>query len=216
MLIFDVFMTITITTFIVISWYQLKKRRQISKAEKNDNHVVSNPYPIDGVNLSEGIFPSVYYLICPTCSGNNLIVLGEKGCAEKSEAADNQSLEWLANAKNIEDSSSYPLSYKCKRCKSVFNTPPQIALPDEIMTEPCTIRFTRIASSIGSAVSLYVYLNGIKVGIVKNNETIIFKTNLINNTVVVTDCIGRASKSIRVFQAFPNGCIEMKYLRKFI
>ena len=216
MLIFGILMVTAVIIFYIISWHQRKKRRQMSTAEKNDNHSISNPYPIDGENLSEGIFPSVNYLICPICGGNNLLVLGEKGSAEKSKAADKQSLEWIANAKYIEDSSSHALCYKCKQCKNIFNEPPHIALPNEIMLEPCTINFTRLASSIGSAVSLYIYLNGIKVGIVKNGETIAFKTNLINNTVVVTDCIGRAFKSIRVFQASPKGIIDMNFMRKFV
>jgi len=66
------------------------------------------------------------------------------------------------------------------------------------------------------AVSQFVYLNGLKIGSVKNKGTIEFQTFLKNNTVFVTDHAGMAFKSACKFNAQPGGRVELRFKRKFI
>jgi hypothetical protein len=94
---------------------------------------------------------------------------------------------------------------------------PLEAGPDEYLSAPCTINFERVSSFVGMAVAQFVYLNGIKLGSVKNGQAISFQTAVRYNTVYVTDHAGVAFKDgVTRFEAQANGAINLRFNRRFV
>ena len=91
-----------------------------------------------------------------------------------------------------------------------------MAADDELLSEPCVVEITRLSSFVGMAVSQQVYLNGVKVGNLKNGATLTFNTYTKENTVFVTDQYGVAFKGDYKFTAVPGGKEEIKFNRKFL
>jgi hypothetical protein len=82
--------------------------------------------------------------------------------------------------------SSDPLQYKCKKCKSKYLANPSESTLEERLSEPCRITLQRVSNMVGAILPQVVYLNGIKVGVVKNGEAISFNTWVKENVVFVT------------------------------
>ena len=66
------------------------------------------------------------------------------------------------------------------------------------------------------AVSQQVYLNGVKIGNVKNGQDLAFQTFTKNNTVFVTDQAGIAFPGSYSFVAEPGGSEDIQFKRKFL
>jgi len=162
--------------------------------------------------------PSLYALRCPSCGSDNYQVLGEKGAAAQSLGISlafggiGNMIASSSAAKNMETS---PLQYKCGACGNKYVSAPLQAQPQEMLATPCTVNFQRVSSFAGSAIAQIVYLNGIKVGPVKNGKDITFPTYIRYNTIFVTDPHGVAFKDMYRFEAQPGGTVLVKFKRKF-
>lgn len=169
-------------------------------------------------NATQRNFPSVTELVCPKCQKNDLKILGTKGAKGKAVGvgmAFGAIGNLVADSMSKDDYSLQPVKYQCNACKNKFESLPLVAKPEELLEEPCTIHFTRLSSFVGMAVAQNVYLNGVKVGPVKNGKSIDFQTFVRNNTVFVTDQYGVAFKGCYKFEAQSGGTEEIKFKKKF-
>lgn len=163
-------------------------------------------------------YASLYNLKCPACGSAEVMVLGVKGALGKSMAtglafgAIGNLVAGNSAAKNM---ATEPIEYKCG-CGNKFQSMPHVAGADEILPQPCTIQFERLSSFVGGAVPQIVYLNGEKMGPVKNGKTLALTTHLRYNTVFVTDQHGLAFKDVLRFEAQPQGMVSVRFNRKFM
>lgn len=163
--------------------------------------------------------PSLYGLKCPKCNAEDLKIIGSKGSKGKAMGigmAFGAIGNLVANSLSKDDITSQPIEYKCKSCRNKFVSSPLLAQPEEILMESCTINFKRMSSFVGMAVSQFVWLNGMKVGSVKNGGSLTFQTAAKNNTLFVADQYGVAFKSDYKFEAQPGGSVEIKFKGKFL
>lgn len=153
-------------------------------------------------------------LRCPHCGGEQLTVTGVKGALGASAVT---SLAFgavgnLVAGKNAAaNTATEPLQYKCTNCGNKFESLPLGAPPEEILDAPCTVTFTRESSMIGAAVPQILYLNGVKLGAVKNGASLSFSTSSRYNVLFVTDQHGVAFKSEYRFEAQPGGCVATRF-----
>ena len=124
----------------------------------------------------------------------------------------------LVNAKNVANQAeAAPLEYVCNDCKKYFLTGPLIAGPEEILQTPAVVNVERLRNMYGAAVSFFVYINGYKVGEVKNGGTITFQTPLRFNTLAITNSIGVAFKAGTTrFRAKSGETINLRFNKKFL
>jgi len=176
----------------------------------------------DGDSFSsakESEIRSMNQIACPNCHNRELKILGLKGALAKELA-----LGWLfgaiahlaVNSKSKNDRSLRPIRCKCKICRHKFEVLPSIAQPEEILSKPCVIRFTRLSSFNGMAVSCCVWLNGVKVANIDNGKTITFETFVRHNIIFVTNQYGVAFQGDYRFDAENNGTREIRFKRKFL
>ncbi|MDR0796980.1 MAG: DUF805 domain-containing protein [Tannerella sp.] len=167
---------------------------------------------------------SIRDLKCPHCGNDDLKVIGEKGATKRTVITLLIGLPlfplglFIASivAGNMAKArESMPVRYKCNRCKHKFTGEPKEAIPEEVLSTPCEIRFERISNFVGSMMPQMVYLNGIKIGIAKNGKTLTFPTHVKQNTVFVTDQYGTAFPGHYSFEAQPGGLVSMRFDRKF-
>lgn len=170
--------------------------------------------PADGA-----INPSVAFLACPACGGNDLLITGQKGGTGKSIGvvlAFGAIGSMVAGSNAAKDTATYPIQYRCNACKNKFESGPLTATAEEILPAPATINFTRKGSMVGAAVPQIVYMNGMKMGPVKNGKTITFQTMVRYNTIFVTDQFGVAFKDSYRFEAQPGAEVQVDFNRKFV
>lgn len=170
-------------------------------------------------NSAQPGVPSIEGLTCPKCQKADLKILGtkgSKGAAIGMGMALGAVGNLIANASNKNDFSLRPIQYKCKSCGNKFESLPLMAKPEELLDTPCTVTFHRLSRFVGMAVSQDVWLNGIKVGTVKNGKSITFETVTKHNTVFVTDQYGVAFKGDRKFEAQSGGTEEIRFKGKFL
>jgi len=162
--------------------------------------------------------PSLFELKCPQCQSKDYIALGVSGGTGKYVATQlafgliGQLAASSAAKKNMDVEE---INYKCKQCKYKFSSLPLQAKSEELLTIPCTIQFTRISSFVGSAMLNVVNLNGIKMGALKNGQTLAFQTNIKYNILFVTDQHGVAFPDAYRFEAQPGGNVMLRFKRKF-
>jgi len=105
------------------------------------------------------------------------------------------------------------LEFRCTACHQEFVAEPPDSAESPELT--CTIQFHRDSSLAGAAVPQIVYLNGERVGEVKNGKTLEFVTTVRSNLVNVTDNGGTAFKDSCRFEAVEGGVVEVHFNRKF-
>ena len=162
--------------------------------------------------------PSTYYLKCPYCGAGNFRILGKKGALGASigiGVAFGALGNIVTNAVTKDDYAYEPINYKCESCGQKFEAYPLAAQPDEILPAPCKVVFTRLSSFVGMWVSQSVWMNGIKMGPIKNGKTLEFDTYVKNNTLFVTDQYGVAFRGSYKFEAQPGACVTVRFKRKF-
>ncbi len=158
-------------------------------------------------------------LKCPNCQSDQLIVTGTKGALGKAAATGLAfgAVGNLVAGKNAAGNvATEPLQYKCGNCGTKFQSMPLSAPPQEILSSPCHVTFIRESSFVGAAVPQIVYLNGVKIGPVKNGKSLAFTTSNRYNVLFVTDQFGVAFKSDYRFEASPGGHITVRFNRKFL
>ncbi len=163
--------------------------------------------------------PSIYNLACPSCGSKDIMATGLKGALGKSMAvgaAFGAIGNMVASSNAAADYNTQPIQYRCSACKNKFESGPLLAAPDEMLSAPCNIHFERKGSFVGAAVAQIVYLNGLKMGPVKNGKAIDFPTWLKYNTLFVTDQHGVAFKGMYKFEAPAGGNVTVRFNRKFL
>lgn len=184
------------------------------------NQQVMNPeIPNQPADTTQRNFPSLHKLTCPKCGKNDLKVLGTKGSKGASIGigmAFGAIGNIIASSASKDEASLQPIQYQCKSCRNKFDSLPLNAVPDEILSEPCTITFTRLSSFVGMAVLQGVWLNGVKVGSIENGKTMTFQTFTKHNTIFVTDQYGVVINEAYSFEAQSGGQQNVNFKRKFV
>ena len=164
-------------------------------------------------------YPSVALLTCPNCGQKQFKIIGTKGSLGKAivgagmfGAVGNM----VMDSRSKENFELLPVKYQCLSCKNKFEALPLVAEDEEVLDTPCTIVFHRLGSPVGMAVSQQVFLNGVKMGSVKNKADLEFQTHTKQNTIFVTDQYGVAFPGEYTFTAENGGFVEINYKRKFL
>jgi DNA-directed RNA polymerase subunit RPC12/RpoP len=168
---------------------------------------------------NDSAVPSVKDIQCPSCGGNDLNILGSQGSLAKaigSTLVFGAIGNILVGSKAVKDLSVQPIQYKCNGCNKTFESGPLAASPDDVLNNPCVVNFERVSSFIGAVVPQIVYINGIRIGPVKNGQTITFQTQTKSNTLFVTDHHGLAFKDKYIFEARPGDNFRVRFNRKFL
>ena len=168
--------------------------------------------------MSENNYPSVKDMTCPQCGKNEFKILGTKGSLAKAgvTVAFGAIANMALDSQSKKDFELKPVRYQCLGCKNKFEAEPLVAPEDDLLEEPCRITLHRLKSAVGMAVTQQVYLNGVKMGNVKNGEDITFQTFTKHNTVFVTDQAGIAFPGSHSFIAEPGGTEDIQFKRKFL
>ena len=156
-------------------------------------------------------------LKCPACGSGNFSITGVKGALGKAMTgvAFGTIGNLIAGSNAAKDVETHPLQYKCNDCKNKFVSSPLPAASEDILTKPCTVTFERESSFVGAAVPQIVYINGVKIGAVKNGKSITFQTSGKYNIIFVTDQYDVVFQSYYRFEAQPGGSITVRFNRKF-
>ena len=169
--------------------------------------------------MSELQIPTLHNLSCPYCNSADLKFLGIKGAAGKSVAivAAFGALGSLVSSTTVsENEPTKPLFYKCNHCRKKFESYP-ISTPDEdVLGAPCKITFHRIKSIGGMGVPYIVYLNGMRVGPIKNGTAFQFNTHTKYNTLYVMNHHGLPFPGEYTFQATSGGEVTVQFKNKFV
>ncbi len=187
----------------------MSNQQNINQGEQNQ--AFENSMPVNA--------PSIHALTCPKCQKNDLKILGtkgSKGTATGVAMAFGAIGNMVASSMSKNDFTLQPIQYKCNSCGNKFETLPLTAKPEEILSVPCTVNFTRLSSFIGMAVTQQVWINGVKAGSVGNGKTLTFQTFTKYNTVFVTDQYGVAFKGDYKFEASNGGNVDIRFKRKFL
>lgn len=148
---------------------------------------------MDELNTEQ--YPTLVGVVCPKCGSNSYDIKGIKG-AEFKAVANNLTYSGTSMLRitgrvmkislNDDGSNLKPISFQCLNCKEKFNALPNVAPSSEILEKPYEITLKRLPNA-KSIVDHHVYLNGIMVGPVKNDEEITFYTQTKTNVLFVTD-----------------------------
>lgn len=176
---------------------------------------MENQQPVPNANLN---VPSFNYIKCPKCGSNQYRILGGQLSAGKIGMGIALGAVGSLLADSMDDGVApyAPTRFKCSSCKHKFESLPSQALPEEILSAPCRVVFTRLSSFVGIAVTQTVWLNGLAIGRVDNKQTIEFPVYTRYNTIYVTDHMGMAFKGHYSFEAMPGGSIQVNFKRKFV
>ena len=164
-----------------------------------------------------GIYPSVKKLSCPYCGKKEFKIIGTKGAVGSAIGGSMFGAvgNMVASSASKKDFEIKPIRYQCLGCRKKFEAVPQAADEDELLASPCTVTLRRLSSFVGMAVSQQVFLNGVKIGNVKNNSEITFKTYTKHNVVFITDQYGVAFPGSYTFTAADGGSENINFKRKF-
>ena len=207
-----------------------EKRKKITERNEKkiaeDNEIKRKVAEISGRKLieSEGIsylslddgYPSFIGVNCPKCGSTNFKIEKTEELCDKGIIV-NYALG--AVGKNVASTASETnydvkeISLKCNDCRKIFYSLPNNAPDEDILDEPCTVTVKRISRIIGAAVIHQIFLNGLKIGTVKNDEEITFNTYTKTNVLFISDYHG-----VRVgqfeFTAENGGSKRIEYKRK--
>ena len=155
---------------------------------------------------------------CPQCGASDWAPLGTPGYAGRGVLIVLFGFlgAMIANANAKKNAGSEAFVCKCASCKAKWTATPQAVPMAERLEQPCEISLTRPGGFVGAAVSQFVYLNGIRAGVLKNNSTVNFQTNVKHNILFVTDASGTVFKDIRRFDAEPGENKSFSFNRKFL
>lgn len=183
----------------------------------NENAIKNQGETAAGPSVQQNFLNPDDDLKCPACASVEYKALGTKGFAGRFVV--NLFFGFLAGAiyskseqNNVEERE---IIYKCSKCGHKWESFPVKAGAGSLLETPCEIHFTRQGNFVGMAMAQFVYLNGRKIGAVKNGESITFTTERKQNMIFVTDHTGGAFDSRR-FDAFPGGSIKFRFSRKFV
>ena len=178
---------------------------------------------IEGEGISylsheDGGYPSLIGISCPRCGSTDFKIAGTKGSSGKSLGVNlmfGAVGNMVASSASKSDFSVKELSFKCDGCNKTFYSVPNSAPDDDILDEPCTINVKRLSRFYGAAVRQQIFLNGLKVGTIKNGEEITFETHTKTNVICIADHHGVAIKGTNFkFEAENGGSKSFEYKGK--
>lgn len=157
-------------------------------------------------------------LKCPYCGSENISVRGAKGSMGKAAAAMAfGAVGALVASSSVSDTAEVAeMQYRCEECNKSFEAMPLTASEEDTLEQPCSVTFIRESSMIGAAVVQVVYVNGVKLGVVKNGQSIQFNVSNRYNTLFVTDATGIAFPDVMRFEAAPGAAVTFRFNRKFL
>ena len=82
-------------------------------------------------------------------------------------------------------------------------------IPVETFATPCTIHLTRTAHFFGAAAKVTIVLNGVEVGKLGNNKSMVIQTNRSKNELVIKQ--GKHALAVRRFDATAGGEINIEF-----
>jgi hypothetical protein len=109
-----------------------------------------------------------------------------------------------------------PFILKCEDCGEKWEAPPLEADEEEWLESPCKITISRPTGFVGALIGQYVFLNGIRIDILKNGKALSFQTNVKHNILYCTDHLGAVFQDYRCFEAEPGGSESFSFNRKFL
>lgn len=145
---------------------------------------------------------------CPKCGSEDVVAVGAEGAMGR---ALQQSFGLLGDLIPVADSGR--LEYRCKACHWEFVA--ESLESAEFPELTCRVIFHRDSGFAGAAVPQIVYLNGERVGEVKNGKSLEFVTRARSNVISVTDSGGTPFKDSYRFDAVDGGVVEVHFNRKF-
>jgi hypothetical protein len=155
---------------------------------------------------------------CPHCGGGEWNPAGLTGAAGRVVLITFLGVIGNAiagsNLKNRKDDD--PFVCKCGSCKKKWELIPVKAPEAECLESPCSINVTRPGGFVGAAVGQYAYLNGIRMGILKNGGSLSFQTHVKHNLLYFTDLSGIVYKDFKRFDADAGGSKNFIFNRKFL
>lgn len=108
------------------------------------------------------------------------------------------------------------VEYRCNACKKNFFIKKKPDHAQKDFDEPCTITFYREKKFVGAVTPHIVFLNGDRIGDVKNGQAIQFKTYKSKNVIVVTSSSGDAFPDFLPFIATEGGSMDVRFALKFV
>lgn len=129
---------------------------------------------------------------CPNCGSGaeSLRPLGAKGSRGTGAAvtmAFGAAGNLVAQRAAANQLITLPIEYKCSCCKQKFTVYSEQADPSDLLAKPAVILLTRRSGMLGAAVARFILLNGEKIGMVKNNKSVSFQTNVRHNELLMLD-----------------------------
>jgi hypothetical protein len=109
-----------------------------------------------------------------------------------------------------------PFILKCEDCGEKRKAPPLEVAEEEWLESPCRITINRPGGLVGALVDQYVFLNGIRIDVLKNEGSLSFRTNVKHNLLYRTDLAGALFQDYRRFEAEPGGNKNFSFNRKFL
>lgn len=161
--------------------------------------------------------PTLVGITCPKCGSTKYQIqgTGSIGASVGKQLLFGGVGNMVSSSRSKNDFELKPVKFRCLDCKEKYESIPNDAGKEEILEKPCTITFKRLLSILGAVVRQQVFMNGLKVGTVKNGSEITFETNTKTNVLFVTDHHGIAFSDKYEFTAESGGEEYVKFKRKF-
>jgi hypothetical protein len=156
-------------------------------------------------------------LACPVCTAVDIKALGTKGFTGRQLVIILFGFPAGLIFSDVEKKTvrDKAIIYQCSICGNKWEAFPVKAAESGCLERPCEIHVSREGGITGGLMPQFVYLNGKKIGPVKNGGRIIFTTGRKYNLVFITDHLGRAFDTRR-FDASPGEQIKLRFKGKFL
>ncbi len=151
-------------------------------------------------------------LTCPKCGAADVGVIGTEGSSARTL---DQLFGPFSQVFVPAAGDTGRLQYRCHACHEKFLGGQPAPETADRLERACTIAFHRDSGFVGAMMPNVVYLNGERVGEVKNGKSIEFETRARSNVITVTDQNGVAFKDTYAFDAVDGGAVEVHFNRKF-
>jgi hypothetical protein len=163
--------------------------------------------------------PTIYGMRCAHCGSANIRVRklkqGYGMAVSPGELVAPSTAELCVKHSAVFEKSLNPIACKCADCKKAFTTLPVAASPDDLLEQPCTIRFQRVRANMGAPFLQLVVVNGICLMPTFTPQTVSVQSPLRHNTVFVNGG-GKAFEGVCSFEAMPGEVIDLCFGMKFL
>jgi predicted nucleic-acid-binding Zn-ribbon protein len=157
---------------------------------------------------------------CPKCGSDDLRPRGISG--SRGNAGDStfgiagKFIGQMFDTAGYDPAKHEEIEYSCNKCKNHFFVKRKADHSAKDFEEPFTITFYREKKFVGAVTPHIVFLNGDRIGDVKNGQSIQFSTYKIKNVLVVTSVSGDAFPDFLPFIATEGGSMNVRFAFKFM